>query len=94
MVLHIEPLLVPPLVRRRSLHRDVLPRPVALKVDAGAPHRHWELSRVVSPLLGPLIKSDHEEVLPEGEVGLDPQISLAQCDKHHDVLDAIGVEVL
>ena len=81
---------VPPLVGSRELVGHVLGRPLPLEVDARASHRHWGLS--ASLLL--LDQGDGEEISPQLEVGLKPQVPLAHHDEGHDVLDPIGVQVL
>ena len=81
---------VPPLDGSRELAGHVLGRMLPLKVDARASHRHRGL--LVSLLL--LDQGDREEISPQLEVGLDPQVPLAHRDEGHDVLDPIGVQVL
>ena len=64
---------VPPLVVSGELAGHVLGHSLASKVDAHASHRHLGLS--ASLLL--LDQVDGEEISPELEVGLDPQVPLA-----------------
>ena len=57
---------------------------------AHASHRHRGLP-------ASLLLLDHgngEEISPELEVGLDPQVPLAHHDEGRDMLDLIGVQVL
>ena len=81
---------VPPLVGSRELAGHVLGCPPPLEVDARASHRHRGLP--ASLLL--LDQGDGEEISPQLEVGLDPQVPLAHRDEGHDVLDPVGVQVL
>ena len=64
---------MPPLVGSRKLAGHVLRRLLHLEVDARASHRHRGLP--ASLLL--LHQGDGEEISPELEVGLDPQVPLA-----------------
>ncbi|KAK8448167.1 hypothetical protein SEVIR_8G238775v4 [Setaria viridis] len=94
VVLHVEPLIMPPLVGHRGLHRHVLLGASMTEMNPGAPNRHRR-----RPLLAPglprlLIQAHREEILSQLEVGLNPQESLTQRDECRDVLDPIGVEVL
>ena len=59
-------------------------------MDADASHRRIQLLLLL-PLL---LEGNGEEVLPQIKVGTDPKESLTQGDKHHHVLDSIGIEVL
>ena len=83
-------MLVPPLVRSRELAGHVLGRPLPPKVDARASHQHRGLP--TSLIL--LDQGDGEEISPQLEVGLDPQVPLAHRDEGRDVLDPVGVQVL
>ena len=66
-------------------HGDVrvVDRPPRAEVNAGAAHRG------VQPIL--LDQRDGKEIPPELKMGLNPQVSLAQCDKDCDVLDPVRV---
>ena len=90
VVLQVEPLRVPPLIGSRQLARHVLGCPLPQEVDARASHQHQDLlASVLLPVQG-----DGEEVPPQLEVRLDPQVPLAHRDEGRDVLDPVGVEVL
>ena len=72
------------------MHRRVLIDPVVAERDAGASHRHTQLSLLI--LL--LQEGDGEEIPPQVEVGTNPQKPLTQGDEHRNVLDPIGSKVL
>ena len=81
---------VPPIVGSREMAGHVLGHPLPPEVDACASHRHRDLpASVLLPVQG-----DGEEVPPQLEVRLDPQVPLAYRDEGHDVLNPVGVEVL
>ena len=81
---------VPPLVGSRELAGHVLGHSLPPKVDARA--SYWHRGLPASLLL--LDQGDGEEISPQLEVGLDPQVPLAHRDEGRDVLDPIGVQVL
>ena len=81
---------MPPLVRSREPVGHVLGCLLPLEVDARASHRHRGLP--ASLLL--LDQGDAEEISPQLEVGLDPQVPLINRDEGRDVLDPVGVQVL
>ena len=81
---------MPPLVGGRQTHCWVLVDPIVAERDVGASHRHAQLS-----LLLPLLQEcDDEEILPQVEVGTNPQKSLTQGDERRNVLDSVGIKVL
>ena len=64
--------------------------PLALELDARTSQQHRGL--LASLLL--LDQGDGEEISPQLEVGLDPQVPLTHRDNSRDVLDPIRVQVL
>ena len=59
-------------------------------MNAGASHRHAQIF-LPDPLLQ---KVDDEEILPQVEVGTNPQEALTQGVERRNVLDPIGSKVL
>ena len=70
VILEVEPLQVPSLIRRQELHGRVLADPIIPKLDAGAPH--WHVQLLPTTLLPLLPEVDGEEIPPQVEVGADP----------------------
>ena len=90
VILDVEPLRMPPLVRGGQTHQRICPCSGAMEVDAGAPHR---CVQVLLPDL-PLHETDSKEVPPQVKVWIDPQEPLAQGDERRNVLNPIGGKVL
>ena len=59
-----------------------------------AAHRGDAQHRGLPPSLLLHDQGDREEISPQLEVGLDPQVPLAHHDEGCDVLDPVGVQVL
>jgi hypothetical protein len=59
-------------------------------VDAGTPHHHQGRH----PVLFLVEQGDGEEILPQIEMTLNPQIPLTQHDESCDVLDTSWIQVL
>ena len=90
VVLDVESLRVPPLVGGRQTHQRVVVHPVVAQVNASTSHRHAQLL-----LPDPLLRQvDGKEIPPQIEVGTNPQESLAQGDKRHNMLDPIRIKML
>ena len=83
---------MPPLVGRQEPHGRVLADPIISKLDASTPH--WCVQLLLAALLLVLLEVDGEEIPPQVEVGVDPQVSFAQRDECYRVLDPIGIEML